>query len=130
MMRAFLSRSLFASIVIGSVALPQSACVSIPDEAQKPVLGTHVDDWRDEVIYQVLVDRFADADLNNDYTVQPGQLGRYREGGDWRGLVLASRLFTKPRHPYRLDFTGRSQRRDRRKQSTATTVIGHKTSHS
>ena len=27
---------------------------------------THVDDWRDEVIYQVLVDRFADGDINND----------------------------------------------------------------
>ena len=35
----------------------------------------HVGDWRDEVIYQLLVDRFADGDLNNDYRVVPGALG-------------------------------------------------------
>ncbi len=61
------------------------ACADIPAEGQKAILATHVDDWRDEVIYQVLIDRFADGDLNNDYTVQPGFLGKY-QGGDWRGL--------------------------------------------
>ncbi len=61
------------------------ACADIPSTGQKAVLATHVDDWRDEVIYQVIVDRFADGDLNNDYNVEPGFLGKY-QGGDWRGL--------------------------------------------
>ncbi len=43
-------------------------------------------DWRDEVIYQIIVDRFADGDLNNDEGVQPGALGRY-QGGDWQGVI-------------------------------------------
>jgi glycosidase len=43
-------------------------------------------DWRDEVIYQLLVDRFADGDLNNDVNVRPGELGRY-QGGDWQGVI-------------------------------------------
>ncbi|HEY7957822.1 MAG TPA: hypothetical protein VII38_21095, partial [Polyangia bacterium] len=38
-------------------------------------------DWRDEVIYQLLVDRFADGDLNNDLHVVPHALGLY-QGGD------------------------------------------------
>jgi glycosidase len=43
-------------------------------------------DWRDEVIYQLLVDRFADGDLNNDEHVVPGALGLY-QGGDWQGII-------------------------------------------
>jgi alpha-amylase len=43
-------------------------------------------DWRDEVIYQLLVDRFGNGDLNNDVSVIPGALGRY-QGGDWQGVI-------------------------------------------
>lgn len=43
-------------------------------------------DWRDEVIYQLLVDRFDDGDLNNDASVVPGALGLY-QGGDWQGVI-------------------------------------------
>jgi alpha-amylase len=43
-------------------------------------------DWRDEVIYQLLVDRFADGDLTNDERVVPGALGLY-QGGDWQGVI-------------------------------------------
>jgi glycosidase len=66
--------------------VPESGCVTVPSEGDKPVLATHVADWRDEVIYQVLVDRYANGDFNNDYKVQPGALARY-QGGDWRGLM-------------------------------------------
>jgi glycosidase len=65
--------------------LPQVACVGLPEKGQKQALATHVEDWRDEVIYQVLVDRFANGDVNNDFRVQAGYLARY-QGGDWRGL--------------------------------------------
>jgi glycosidase len=43
-------------------------------------------DWRGEVIYQLMVDRFANGDVNNDVNVQPGALGRY-QGGDWQGVI-------------------------------------------
>ncbi len=48
-------------------------------------LSTEVDDWRNEVIYQVLVDRFDNGDPGNDFGVQTRDLARY-QGGDWRGL--------------------------------------------
>jgi glycosidase len=66
--------------------LPEIGCITVPENEQQPKLGTHVGDWRDEVIYQVLVDRFADGDLNNDYNVRPGALARF-QGGDWKGLA-------------------------------------------
>jgi glycosidase len=61
------------------------ACANIPADGQLAQMATHVQDWRDEVIYQVVVDRFADGDINNDYDIQPGYLGRY-QGGDWKGV--------------------------------------------
>ena len=43
-------------------------------------------DWRDQVIYQIMVDRFDDGDPNNDFNVAPGVPGRYH-GGDWQGVI-------------------------------------------
>jgi alpha-amylase len=43
-------------------------------------------DWRDEVIYQAITDRFADGDLNNNWNVDRTALGKY-QGGDWRGMA-------------------------------------------
>jgi alpha-amylase len=73
------------SVLLGTGAVPELGCVGVPSDSQQPVLATHVQDWRDEVIYQALTDRFADGDVNNDYAVQPGALARY-QGGDWLGL--------------------------------------------
>ena len=77
---------IFALTLLGAGAVPETGCVTVPEEGRAPVLGTHVQDWRDEVIYQVLVDRFADGDVNNDYQVRPGYLARY-QGGDWQGMI-------------------------------------------
>jgi glycosidase len=60
-------------------------CVSVPEAGKQPILATHVRDWREEVIYQVLIDRFANGDVNNDFRVQEGALARY-QGGDWKGI--------------------------------------------
>jgi glycosidase len=68
-----------------AVVLLCTACLGAPPDATPVALGTHVDDWRNEVIYQVLVDRFADGDVNNDFGAHYGHLSRY-QGGDWRGL--------------------------------------------
>jgi glycosidase len=67
------------------VAALTAGCVEIPEDAGKPRLKTYVDDWRNEVIYQVLIDRFANGDVNNDFHVQVGPPARY-QGGDWKGL--------------------------------------------
>ncbi len=79
------SSLILAPVVFLLCVAPEPACVSLPATAQQPILATHVQDWRDEVIYQVITDRFADGDVNNDYAIQPGSLGRY-QGGDWLGI--------------------------------------------
>ncbi len=60
------------------------SCLSASD-GDKPEMHTNVADWRDEIIYQVLVDRFANGDAANDFNVRPGVPARYH-GGDWAGL--------------------------------------------
>jgi glycosidase len=46
----------------------------------------HVAEWKDEIIYQVLVDRFADGLESNNYRVNKSHPARYH-GGDWKGLA-------------------------------------------
>jgi glycosidase len=67
-------------------ALGVAGCMDFGDIDQPIALSTHVDDWRNEVIYQVLVDRFDNGDVSNDYGVRYDDLARY-QGGDWRGLT-------------------------------------------
>lgn len=62
-----------------------------PSEAVREVttdfeVNSNAGDWRGEVIYQLMVDRFANGDRNNDVRVVPGDLGRY-QGGDWQGVI-------------------------------------------
>ncbi len=65
-------------------ALAQTACMSF-DNVEEQKIGTHVDDWRNEVVYQLMVDRFANGDLANDYRIDRYGAARYH-GGDWRGV--------------------------------------------
>ena len=55
-----------------------------------PAVSTHVGDWRDEVIYQVVTDRFDNGDPSNDAAggvgTDPTDLARY-QGGDWKGVT-------------------------------------------
>jgi alpha-amylase len=67
------------------VALACQACID-PAPVGEARISTHVADWRDEVIYQVVVDRFADGDVNNDYDVNPHAPAAYH-GGDWQGII-------------------------------------------
>ena len=85
-MKSSVSRVLLAALFAGACSLPGVGCVSVPDQGKQPAITTHVDDWRDEVIYQVLTDRFANGDVNNDYKVRPGYLARF-QGGDWQGII-------------------------------------------
>ena len=70
-----------------TIALSCAACAHDQLAAVKDVeLATHVDDWRDHVIYQLMVDRFANGDARNDWRVDPTALARY-QGGDWQGVI-------------------------------------------
>ncbi len=55
-------------------------------DSRESITPVEVDDWRDEVIYQILVDRFADGDINNNFNVDKASAGRYH-GGDWQGII-------------------------------------------
>ena len=59
--------------------------MEFPEGDAPVVMQTHVKDWRDEIIYQVLVDRFADGDWGNNFSIFPSAPGKWH-GGDWRGL--------------------------------------------
>ncbi len=76
-----------ATLLSASAALSGAAgCMQFPEEGQGEIaIETHVEDWRDEVIYQVLVDRFADGDAGNNYRVDLTAQGHWH-GGDWKGL--------------------------------------------
>lgn len=61
----------------GSV-VPAAAGVAAPAPPDRP--------WTDDVIYFVLVDRFADGDPLNDVKVDPRAAGAFH-GGDLKGLI-------------------------------------------
>ena len=79
-----LRRWLGAGLLVASL-VPLGSCLNFEGYEETPTLTTEVEDWRDEVIYQVLVDRFANGDNGNDYRIQLGAPARYH-GGDWQGL--------------------------------------------
>lgn len=63
-------------------------CMPAGPYAEDPVITSHVEDWRDEVIYQLITDRFADGDPSNNWgeTADLSNLNNYM-GGDWRGII-------------------------------------------
>src|SRR6056297_3198576 len=76
-----LSHSLVLLLVTGLLA----SCFNVP-HTSAPEMTTEVDDWRDEVIYQILVDRFEDGDPNSNYKVDTTSLTAWH-GGDWQGVI-------------------------------------------
>ncbi len=76
------------ALVLGITLLVGAATTSCMDfksvEGDRPI-STHVTDWRNQVIYQVMVDRFDDGDRGNDYRIDRSSLARY-QGGDWLGV--------------------------------------------
>ncbi|MBI5537628.1 MAG: alpha-amylase [Deltaproteobacteria bacterium] len=83
-MRAWLKRCVVPSALIAA-CLPIGACFSLNDMDQDVKHENLVQDWRDEMIYQILTDRFANGDTSNDWGLHPGDPARYH-GGDWKGI--------------------------------------------
>jgi alpha-amylase len=79
-----LKLSLIFAALVAATALGCNSAASVDSDWQ--TTAGQQGDWRDEVIYQLLVDRFADGDLNNNQRVVPGALGLY-QGGDWQGVI-------------------------------------------
>lgn len=73
------------ALALVAALAPLGSCMDFDGYEAPPTLDTHVDDWRDQVIYQVLIDRFANGDHGNDYMIDPDAPARYH-GGDWQGL--------------------------------------------
>ena len=75
------------------------SCADIDDNG-KPNITSNVQDWRNEIIYQVLTDRFYDGNKSNNFNVDLTKPGHYH-GGDWQGIIdkmdylkeLGERLF-------------------------------------
>ncbi|MDB4959477.1 MAG: Neopullulanase [Myxococcales bacterium] len=79
--------SMMIRTLIAVLAL--SACGGASDlehPIDRPHQANHDVDWRDQVIYQIMVDRFANGDPNNDFGVQPSVPGKFH-GGDWQGII-------------------------------------------
>ncbi len=66
-----------------AAALCVPACVTVDPTIEHT---STVVDWRDEVIYQVMIDRFEDGDPNNNWNVDYRNEAAYH-GGDWQGLI-------------------------------------------
>ena len=88
-MRLFANRiplvrtAMLSAFLVVSVAL--SSCFDVP-YTDAPELSVEVDDWRDEVIYQIVTDRFENGNPNLDYRVDTTSLTAWH-GGDWQGII-------------------------------------------
>ncbi|MDP8223818.1 MAG: alpha-amylase family glycosyl hydrolase [Candidatus Lernaella stagnicola] len=85
MMRRLLLFALPPLLTLALVAL-FVGCVDLTPITDQWDIGTHVGDWRDEVIYQLMVDRFDDGDKTNNYNVNAHAPAAYH-GGDWQGVI-------------------------------------------
>jgi len=93
-MLGVMSTSLSARTALGVLAVLGAGCFDVAAvSGERMPLTRQVDDWRDEVIYQILVDRFADGTPGNDHRVDRTSLARY-QGGDWQGLIDHLDYFT------------------------------------
>ncbi len=76
-----------AACVLVAAPFLSSGCFDLSTVSRSNThLASNVDDWRDEVIYQVVVDRFADSVPGNNWRVDHNSLARY-QGGDWQGVI-------------------------------------------
>ena len=73
-------------IVSASALLQLHGCGNPLDAVNGWKPTSNVADWRDEVIYQLFTDRFANGDASNDFNVDLSDLARYH-GGDYQGII-------------------------------------------
>lgn len=82
----FRQLSFYPIIALAALLLLVVGCPDLAPVTDDWSVGTHVTDWRDEIIYQLMVDRFENGDVNNDYNVNPYAPAGWH-GGDWQGII-------------------------------------------
>lgn len=68
-----------------ALCLSSTACMDFQGLEEPIEMSTHVGDWRDQIIYQVMIDRFADGDFGLNFMNDTTAQARWH-GGDWAGL--------------------------------------------
>ncbi len=74
------------SVLAFSAVLLLTTCVDRSEVSSPFPITNHVEDWRDEIIYQIIIDRFADGDISNNYNVDKTDLTAW-QGGDYQGVI-------------------------------------------
>ncbi len=72
--------------MLSLVLLSFTACEDLENIDGDFHTTNNVEDWRDEIIYQLMVDRFADGDIGNNYNVRKTVLTAWH-GGDYQGVI-------------------------------------------
>lgn len=79
----------FVVALLAAFGLAGAGCARSGDAEPTPPTED-VWDWRDEIIYQIVVDRFENGDDSNDELdgigIDPTDLARH-QGGDWAGIL-------------------------------------------
>lgn len=84
--RALASLTLLAVLSAGCASGPPPAAESSAGPAERPPVSVRAQtDWREAILYFVVVDRFADGDRANNAGVDRAAKGAFH-GGDLRGL--------------------------------------------
>jgi glycosidase len=78
-----MKRLLTRGLLLAAASLTATTCVTVDPS---PPVTNNVEDWRDEIIYQIVVDRFEDGDPNNNFNVDWTRPAAYH-GGDWQGII-------------------------------------------
>ncbi|HNW81923.1 MAG TPA: alpha-amylase family glycosyl hydrolase [bacterium] len=76
----------FNIILVAVLLSALSSCVNVEEFEGAQNATNNVVDWRDEVIYQLMTDRFADGDVNNNNKVNKQSLTAWN-GGDFQGII-------------------------------------------
>lgn len=67
------------------LALASAGCMDFEGLDEPIEMSTYAGDWRDQIIYQVMIDRFSDGDMGLNFNVDTSAQARWH-GGDWAGL--------------------------------------------
>jgi glycosidase len=73
-------------VIVAALVAACSSASDLEHPADMPHQSNANIDWRDQMIYQVMIDRFANGDPNNDIHIDPSVPGHFH-GGDWQGLI-------------------------------------------
>ena len=84
--RALVRPLLAAALTAAALATGCGGASDLTHPADLPHQANADIDWRNQVIYQIMVDRFANGDANNDIHVDTATPGHFH-GGDWQGVI-------------------------------------------